>query len=249
MTDTGQADPRLAAALSHAAGPADPTAELLAALASARVFAAMTATSTAEHVAAATGLRAESSAQMAVLLLEDAGGSRALPVFSDLGRLARWSPQARPIPLSGAQACAAALDAQASAVVLDLPDLGVVVSGPDLTTMARGWVPVTGTALASRRAVTELTEPAVPAPEGLTVALRAALKGERLRAARLLDGPEGWVLGVAARSVLDPAGLTALAARVATRLGPALPPQGLDLAQVPVAGPGQDVLSRLRRRR
>ena len=56
-----------------------------------------------------------------------------------------------------------------------------------------------------------------------------------MRSARLLEGPDGLVLGLDAD--LDPAGLAALADRVVRRLGPALPLDGLDVAVVGT-GPG-----------
>ena len=238
MTDTGEADARLALALRR---PAD-RAELLAAFVDARVFAAVTATSTVHGTASATGLREESTAVMAVVLLETPDGSRALPVFPDLAALARWRAGARPVPLTGAQACAAASEEGASAVLVD--PAGAAVTITELSTLATGWVPVTGSTLATRHAATELREPAAPAPEELVTALRAALAGEGLRAARLLDGPGGPVLGVAPRGPLRPAALAALAQRIAHRLGPRLPAEGLDLAQVARRGPGQDVLRR-----
>ncbi|MCW2599612.1 MAG: hypothetical protein JWM02_1441 [Frankiales bacterium] len=236
MTDTGEPDGRLAQALSR---PED-RAELLAALVDARVFAAISATSTAEHTVESTGLRAESSAELAVVLLESLDGSRALPVFPDVAALRRWRLDVRPVPLSGAQACAAAL-AEGAAVVLIDP-AGAAVAVTELPTLAEGWVPVTGSALAARRAVTDLRPPPAPAPEALMTALRAALAGEGLRAARLLEGPDGPVLGIAAKRPLDPTELASLAQRIMRRLGERLPPDGLDLAQVPARGPGQDVL-------
>lgn len=234
--DVGEADGRLAQALAH---PTD-RAELLAALVDARVFAAITATSTAEHTAPATGLRAESSAELAVVLLEAPDGSRALPVFADLPALQRWRPGARPVPLTGAQACAAALDEGAAVVLLD--PAGAAVSVTELGSLAAGWVPVAGSTLAARHAETELTAPAGPVPAGLLAALRTALAGERLRAARLLDGPDGPVLGITAKDPLGPADLAALAHRIVRRLGERLPASGLDLAQVPAKGPGAEVL-------
>ncbi len=246
VTDTGEADARLALALRR---PGE-RGELLAAFVGARVFAAVTATSTAEHTAAATGLRVESTAAMAVVLLEAPDGSRALPVFPDLASLQGWRAEARPVPLTGAQACAAAVGEGASAVLLD--PSGAAVALTELPTLAEGWVPVAGSSVATRHADTELREPAAPAPEDLVAALRAVLAGEGLRAARLLDGPDGPVLGVVPRVPLGPAALAALAQRIADRLGPRLPAAGLDLAQVALRGPGQDVLrrgSRLRRGR
>lgn len=239
--DTGEADVRLAAAL--AAGD---RAAVLAALVDARVFAAITATATSEHTAD-TGLRAESSAEMAVVLLEAPDGSRALPVFQDLVALRRWRLDARPVPLTGPQACAAALDEKATALLLDPAGTAVVVT--ELSTLAQGWVPVPGSSLASRRGEAELQAPAVPAPRRLVAALRRGLAGEDLWSARLLAGPDGPVLGIAARRDLPPEELAALAHRLVQRLGSALPPEGLDLAQVPVDGPGQLVLRRGRLRR
>jgi hypothetical protein len=234
--DDGSADPRLLAAVEAGAA-----AEVLAALAGARVFAGIAATSTAEHVTE-HGLRAESTAEMAVLLLA-VDGDRALPVFTSVGALRRWRLDARPVPLTGPQACQAALEEGASAVVVDS---AVTVQGEDLRSLAAGWVPVAGAALASRHADTELLHPASQVPAELVDALRRALAGEGLRAARLLEGPDGLVLGVAPRSPLAPAELAALAHRVMTRLGEALPPEGLDLAQVPPRGPGVRVLRSLR---
>ncbi|MGB8649169.1 MAG: SseB family protein [Mycobacteriales bacterium] len=237
MTDTGGADPRLAAALESG-----DRAAVLAALVDARVFATITATATAEEAAAATGLRAESSAEMAVVLLEAPDGARALPVFSDLAALKRWRLDGRPVPLTGAEACAAALDEGAEAVVVD--PAGAAVTVHELSALAAGWVPVEGSSLQSRTGEAELVAPTGPAPAALVSALRSALAPERLRSARLLQGPDGWVLGVAGRAPLDPAALAALAHRVLGRLGPALPAEGLDLAQVAPRGPGEELLRR-----
>lgn len=234
--DDGSADPRLVAALASGA-----RAEVLAALADARVFAAISATSTAEHTTE-TGLRAESSAEMAVLMLE-ADGRRALPVFLAVGDVRRWRLEARPVRLTGPQACQAALDDGAEAVVLDPSGAGFALVASEVTTLAGGWVPVEGTSLATRRAETRLAVPA-QVPPGLVEALALALRPERLRAARLLEGPDGLVLGVAPRRALRPEELAALAHRVMTRLGAALPAAGLDLAQVAARGPGVPVVRR-----
>lgn len=229
--DDGRPDPRLEAALT-----AGSHAQVLAALAGARVFAGISATSTSEEVTE-HGLRAESSAEMAVLLVE-VDGRRALPVFSSVPALRRWRIEARPVPLLGPQACQAALDEGAVALLVDE---AVTVTLPELTSLAEGWVPIGGTALASRHADTPLHAPAEPVPEDLLAALGRALAGEDLRDARLVQGPDGLVLGVVPRRPLDPAGLAALAHRVMTRLADALPAEGLDLAQVSRRGPGTPV--------
>jgi hypothetical protein len=245
VTDAGEADPRLASALSGGS-----RAEVLAALVGARVFAAISAASTAEHVTE-HGLRAESSAEMSVLLLEQ-DGARALPVFTAATAVRRWRLDARPVRLTGSEACRAALEEGAEAVVLDPGGAAVVLDAAELATLAQGWVPVPGSAVATRHADVALTVPTA-VPDGLVGQLAAALRPERLRAARLLQAPDGLVLGVAPARRLDPAGLAALAQRVVVRLGAHLPAEGLDLAQVPLRGPGLPVVrpglgSLLRRR-
>lgn len=237
--DDGLPDPALAAVRQ-----AGSRAEVLAVLGEARVFAAVTATATATHVTDA-GLRADSTAEMAVLLLE-VDGRRALPVFRDVAAVTGWHPGARPVRLLGAQACRAALDEGAEALVLDPGPAAFVVEPAELRTLAGGWVPVPGSGLATRRADVALTAPE-DVPPGLVDALARALAPEGLRAARLLTGPEGLVLGVAPRRPLDPPQLAALAQRVLDRLGESLPAEGLDLAQVAERGPGVPVVPARRR--
>ena len=235
-------DARLAAALTALAanhhGVALPAyAEVLAALVTARVFAAITATSTAEHVDAGTGLRAESSAEMALLTLVGSRGGRALPVFLRTSGAVGLRPGARPVARTGQQVCAAALQDGAVAVILEPAGAAVTVTGSDLREIAAGRVPVTGSRLSSRRVDGGLTTP-VRRDEDLLTALSEALLGEPVQAARLLDGPDGPVLGVVPNHPLDAPGLTALAARVLPRL----PGRPVDLTVVSYAGPGLDVL-------
>lgn len=242
MADRGEPDQRLAAALMQDLEAAAGRAGVLAALLEARVFAGITATATSFEQAQATGLRAESGAELAVVLLAAQDGSRALPVFSDLLALRGWRVDVRPVPLTGQQACAAALDRGAEAVVVDLGSSGFALGPVEVRAMAAGWLPVPGSSLASRRTTQRLVA-AADASAALLVALRKALAPERLRAARLLDGPDGPVLGVTPQSALPPEELAALAARVRARLGPALPANGLDLTVVPKDGAGTDLLA------
>jgi SseB protein N-terminal domain len=243
VSDTGSADPRLAAALEAYAATASPAAraEALAAVAGARLFAAVTARSTAEHVEEGTGLRAESSAEMALLTLVGSAGGRAVPLFLDAGAAVAFRPGARPVPLPGPEACAAALEDGAVAVLLDPPGAGLVVTGSDLRELAAGRVPVAGAPLSSARTAVALTAPA-QADEALLARLAEALRDEPVGAARLLEGPDGPVLGVVGD--LEPGQLAALAARVLPRTG--VP--DLALAQVGAEGPGAPVPLPRRRR-
>jgi hypothetical protein len=241
VADDGSADPRLAAALAADDGSPATRAEVLAALAGARLFVPVRAVSTREEASTTTGLRQESSAEMQLVLLQGRSGT-ALPAFPDGHEVQRWQPQARPVPLPGPQACRAALDQGATALLLDPTGVAFAVTAAELPALAEGRVPVAGTGLSSRTAEAVLTTPDRVDPQ-LAAALSAALRDEPVRAARLLQGPDGLVLGVAPATPLDPAALAALAARVLARAGAALPPAGVDLTVVAPAGPGHDLLA------
>ncbi len=245
MSDSGQADPRLAAALAAYAadGSAAARAEALAAVAGARLFAAVTATSTAEHVEPGTGLRAESTAEMVLLTLVGSAGGRAVPLFVDAATAVAFRPGARPVPLPGPEACAAALEDGAVAVLVDPPGAALVVTGAELRELAGGRVPVAGAPLSTTRTGAALTAPQ-DVDGALLRVLADALSGEPVRAARLLEGPDGPVLGVVADEPLAPARLAALAARVLPR---AHVPD-LAVAELPADGPGVPVPLRRRRR-
>lgn len=245
MSDTGQADPRLAAALVAYAADRSPAAraEALAAVVGARLFAAVAARSTAEHLEPGTGLRAESTAEMALLTLVGSAGGRAVPLFLDAGAAVAFRPGARPVPLPGPQACAAALEDGAVAVLVDPPGAALVVTGSDLRELAGGRVPVPGAPLSTARTTTALTAP-TSVDDALLRAVAEALRDEPVRAARLLAGPEGPVVGVVADTPLTPGQLAALAARVLPRTG--VP--DLALAEVPAEGPGVAVPLRRRPR-
>ena len=240
VIETGFPDERLAGALAAwAAGPCAPArAEVLAALAGARVFVAIAATSTAEHVVAGTGLRAESSAEMALLSLVGSAGGRAVPLFLDAAGPVAFRPGARPVPLPAPEACGAALQDGAVAVLLDPPGAALVLAGGELAELAAGRVAIAETGLSSRLTTGDLTTPG-QVDDRLLTALAGALRREGVRAARVLHGPDGLVLGVVAD--LDPAGLAALAARVLPRVRGELPAGGLDVAVVAADGPGRVV--------
>jgi len=237
VEDTGLADPQVVAALAaHEQDPGPQTrARALAALATARVFAAVTARSTAEHVDAGTGLRAESTAEMALVTLAGSSG-RGVPVFLDVPSLTGFADGARPVRLSVPAACTAALEDGAVALVVDPPGAALVLTGHELTELAAGRVPVPGSALSTRLTHADLTTPAAPDPD-LVRQLQRALTRERL-SARLLDGPDGPVLGIA--QPLRPEQLAALAARLAPQLD-----RPLDLTVVPADGPGYPLRKRL----
>jgi hypothetical protein len=133
--DDGAADPRLAAALASYDGSAPTRADVLATLAEARVFVAITATSTAEETTS-HGLRAESSAEMALISLVASDGERAVPAFLDTAALAGWRSDVRPVPVPVPALARAALDDGAVALLVDPAGARFVVRRAELTAMA-----------------------------------------------------------------------------------------------------------------
>jgi hypothetical protein len=102
--DLGEVDPGLAAALADG----DPVA-IRAALLVARLLVPIVA------------LGEESTAaEMAVPRLVGADGRHALPVFSSYDALRAWRSEARPVPIAGSEAVAAALAEGYAAIVLDV---------------------------------------------------------------------------------------------------------------------------------
>jgi hypothetical protein len=102
--DTGAIDPRLAAALDAGDDLAIRTMLLEVRL-----------------LVPVVALGEESSeVEMAVPRIVNAAGEAALPVFSSYDALRAWRPDARPVPMLGEQAVAAAIGEGYSAVVLDL---------------------------------------------------------------------------------------------------------------------------------
>jgi hypothetical protein len=102
--DVGEADARLAAALLT-----DDALTIRAALLEARVLVPILALGEESY-----------AAQMAVPRLVGADGRHALPVFSSSAALKAWQADARPVPMAGSAAVAAALAEGYAAIVLDI---------------------------------------------------------------------------------------------------------------------------------
>lgn len=119
--DTGEADPRLVAALA-----VDDAAAVRTALLTVRLLVPVVATG-----------EESSAAEMAVPGLVGADGRRALPVFSGVAALCAWRTAARPVAMPGAQAVAAAQDEGYDALVLDVAGpVAHVVDTADLAVLA-----------------------------------------------------------------------------------------------------------------
>lgn len=103
--DQGEADPGVVAALASG----DP-ARILTALDSARLLVGVVAMPGEEHA---------SEGEMALALVESAGGERALPAFTGLEAMKAWNAEARPVPRPAREVIAYAHAESLAAVVID----------------------------------------------------------------------------------------------------------------------------------
>jgi len=140
--DDGSPDPRLTAALQAHAGDRGRLPEVLAALHHARVLAPVVAV-LGETGTSESGHRIDKSSDIALPLLLDADGRRAVPVFSSLATMARWDPTARPVPVAGPRAAAVALSEGAEGVVVDVAGpRPATLGGPEVRALSEGRAPL-----------------------------------------------------------------------------------------------------------
>lgn len=138
--DTGAVAPEVTAALaSYAVDPTARYAEALATMHVARLLVPVIALPGGVEVDAA-GLAHDKSSDMAAVLLTGADGRLALLAFTGTDAMARWNPDARPVPVGARVAAQAAVQEGAAALVVDVAGpVTFVVEGEDLQGLARGW--------------------------------------------------------------------------------------------------------------
>jgi hypothetical protein len=137
--DTGAGDPVVRRVLAeHHVGAASSGA-VLAVLQDARLLVPVVAVlGEVEHDE--QGLAHDKSSDMAAVLVRAADGSTGLLAFTSLETMARWDPQARPVPVTAGTAATAAVQDGAEALLVDLAGPApYVVDGADLTRLAAGW--------------------------------------------------------------------------------------------------------------
>lgn len=256
--DRGEPNPRLAAALAAyaVAAQADgaaggrPEAELLAALATARVLVPVVAVPigvpadsrpgggviggevepVGEQLGGQLGEQVEEKGtDMALATLVGADGRRALPVFTCLQSMAAWDAQARPVPVQAARAAQAAVTEDAPVLVLDVAGpVTHVVPSVVVRALARGHP----------------MRPVYDDPS-MAASVAAILTGEgAVREAYLLPAVgRDARLGLVVDGALSDEGLRALAVRVAHGLRQeealrSVLVRGLDLALLPASPAG-----------
>jgi hypothetical protein len=131
--DDGSADPALAQALT-----AGDQGAILHALTTARLLVPVVAM-LGEVEYDDQGLAHDKTSDMAVALLRGQDGRNALLAFTSTGSLARWSPEARPMPAQAKLVATAAVQEGAAAIVIDVagPATGVIETD-DVQRLAAG---------------------------------------------------------------------------------------------------------------
>ncbi|WP_436770912.1 SseB family protein [Yinghuangia sp. YIM S09857] len=197
--DDGTADAALAEAL---AGTPPRRGDVLTALAGARLLVPVVALLGELEDTAPGELKREKSSDMAVPTIAGPSGRKALPAFTSTDALARWRPDARPVPVDARRAAMAAYAEGADTLLLDLAGPSTYeVTGPALRALAEGR---------------ELVPP--HRDEAIRSTIRAATAEEpAVTAAYLTETPSAGLLLTLASSAPTPE-ITAAAHRIATRL-------------------------------
>jgi hypothetical protein len=137
--DRGDADPALVAALAAHRDGALASGSVLAALQDARLLVPVVAVA-GEVEVDERGLAHDKTADMAAVLVQAPDGRKGLLAFSGTDTMARWDPDARPVPVPARTAATAAVQEGARALLVDLAGpASYVVSGDDLLRLAAGW--------------------------------------------------------------------------------------------------------------
>ena len=137
--DTGAADSDLVAALTAYAADPDRYADVLAALAGARLLVPVVAVLGEVEVDEA-GLAHDKTSDMAAVLLTGADGRLALLAFTSTATMSAWDPTARPVPVPTQVAAATAVQEAAAALLVDVAGpTPLVLEGDDLHAVAAGW--------------------------------------------------------------------------------------------------------------
>ena len=137
--DTGAADPALAAAQKAYARGDGTHGDVLRALQDARLLVPVVAM-LGEVEYDEQGLAHDKTSDMAAVLMQGADGRLALLAFTSTDALARWNPDARPVPVAARLAAQSAVQDEAAALLVDVAGPGtLVIEGDDLTALAAGW--------------------------------------------------------------------------------------------------------------
>lgn len=137
--DTGEADAALAAGLAAYARQESSHGDVLLALQDARLLVPVVAM-LGEVEYDERGLAHDKTSDMAAVLMRGADGRLALLAFTSTETLARWNPEARPVPVVARLAAQSAVQEDAAALVVDIAGpTTFVVEGDDVRALASGY--------------------------------------------------------------------------------------------------------------
>lgn len=172
--DTGEADAGLARVLAAAAAGEAGAAEVVSAVAQARLIVPIVAVP--GEVDTTSGLAQDVSSDMAAVTLSAPDGARALPAFTGTAALAAWDPHARPVPVTARRAAHAALQEGCEVIPLDLPP----EAGPAAYTLGPSmvWALATGRDWVPAHEDTEVRYAVARAVSGEPAVVGHALSGE-----------------------------------------------------------------------
>ncbi len=137
--DSGEADPALARLLAQHQSHDVSSGSVLAVLQDSRLLVPVVAV-LGEVEFDEDGLAHDKSSDMAAVLIQSSHGATGLLAFTSSATMARWDPQARPVPVTAATAATAAVQDGAAALLVDLAGPApFVIDGDDLGRLAAGW--------------------------------------------------------------------------------------------------------------
>jgi hypothetical protein len=140
--DDGSADARLAQSLIRFSRGKAPLAEVVDALAYARVLVPVVADGE-QRVMGKHGVEQDHVASTGVVALQAPDGRMALPVFTDVAAMQAWNADARPIPAEGPRAALAAAAEGWSVLVINPGMETVLIPRPAVWALGKGepWRP------------------------------------------------------------------------------------------------------------
>jgi len=168
-TDDGSAPPAFLAAMAEFRAGRSSLREVVVVLHDCRFLIPLVAAAGEEGVNAA-GLRIDKTQELSIITVAGPDGRPILPVFSSVGAMSRWRPDARPVPADARRVALAAASEQTDRVVIDprSDETEVVLPRPAVWAIARGteWVP----ALDDAEVLEAIAIPAEEHPEIIAVA-------------------------------------------------------------------------------
>ena len=135
--DNGEADPNLIGTLSKFRSGQVDAAEVLSAIAKARLLIPLIA-NLGESEEGAHGHQVDKSADLSIVTVLTPDNQRGLPVFSSVAAMNNWNPEARPVPNEGRKVALAAASEGNTRLVLDpMSPTEFVVRRPGIAAIAQ----------------------------------------------------------------------------------------------------------------